>query len=73
MTKVSARPNAAYTDAYPQRMPAKISVRLTDGTTFSRGVQDCPWDTIAPATWDDVQAASSSGTSSSMSSQNSCQ
>ena len=54
MTKVSARPNAAYTDAYPQRMPAKITIRLTDGTTFSREVQDFPGMPSDPFTWDEV-------------------
>jgi 2-methylcitrate dehydratase len=54
MTKVSARPNRAYTNAYPQRMPAKITVRLADGTTFSREVQDYPGMPSQPFTWDDV-------------------
>jgi 2-methylcitrate dehydratase len=56
MTKVSARPNAAYTAQYPQRMPAKITVRLTDGTTFSHEVQDYPGMPSHPFTWDDVVA-----------------
>jgi 2-methylcitrate dehydratase len=54
MTKVSARPNTAFTDQYPQRMPAKITVRLKDGTTFSHEVQDCPGMPSQPFTWDDV-------------------
>jgi 2-methylcitrate dehydratase len=53
MTKVSARPNAAYTDAYPQQMPAKITVRLKDGTTFTREVQDFPGMPSHPFTWDE--------------------
>jgi 2-methylcitrate dehydratase len=53
LTKVSARPNAAYTDAYPQQMPAKITVRLKDGTTFSREVQDFPGMPSRPFTWDE--------------------
>jgi 2-methylcitrate dehydratase len=56
LTKVSARPNAAYTAQYPQRMPAKITVRLTDGTTFSHEVQDYPGMPSHPFTWDDVVA-----------------
>ena len=51
MTKVSARPNAAYTRAYPRQMPAKITIRLTDGTTFSRQVQDYPGMPSNPFTW----------------------
>jgi 2-methylcitrate dehydratase len=54
MTKVSARPNAAFTGQYPQRMPAKITVRLKDGTTFSHEVRDCPGMPSHPFTWDDV-------------------
>jgi 2-methylcitrate dehydratase len=54
MTKVSARPNAAYTARYPQQMPAKITVRLKDGTTFSHEVQDYPGMPSHPFTWDDV-------------------
>jgi 2-methylcitrate dehydratase PrpD len=54
MTKVSARPNAAYTDDYPQRMLAMITVRLTDGTVFSREVQDYRGMPPHPFTSDDV-------------------
>jgi 2-methylcitrate dehydratase len=54
LTKVSARPNAAYTDAYPQQMPAKITIRLKDGTTFSHEVQDFPGMPSHPFTWDEV-------------------
>jgi 2-methylcitrate dehydratase len=54
MTKVSVRPNAAYTDVYPQQMPAKITVRLIDGTTFTHEVQDFPGMPSHPFTWDDV-------------------
>jgi 2-methylcitrate dehydratase len=54
MTKVSARPNAAYTAAYPRLMPAKITVRLTDGTTFEHEVQDYPGMPSHPFTWADV-------------------
>jgi 2-methylcitrate dehydratase len=54
MTKVSARPNAAYTAQYPRQMPAKITIRLTDGTTFSHEVQDYPGMPSHPFTWDEV-------------------
>jgi len=54
LARVTARPNAAFTDAYPQRMPAKITIRLTDGTTFSREVQDFPGMPSDPFTWDEV-------------------
>jgi 2-methylcitrate dehydratase len=54
MTKVSARPSAAYTDVYPQQMPAKITVRLIDGNTFSHEVRDYPGMPSNPYTWADV-------------------
>src|SRR3984957_18714455 len=54
MTKVSARPSAAYTDVYPQEMPAKITVRLIDGTAFSHEVRDYPGMPSNPYTWADV-------------------
>lgn len=54
LTKVSARPNAAYTDVYPQQMPAKVTVRLKDGTTFSHEVRDFPGMPSHPFIWDDV-------------------
>jgi 2-methylcitrate dehydratase len=54
LTKVSARPNAAYTDVYPRQIPAKITVRLKDGTTFSHEVKDFPGMPSHPFTWDEV-------------------
>jgi 2-methylcitrate dehydratase len=54
MTTVSARPNASYTAQYPQRMPAKITIRLDDGTTFARLVEDYPGMPSHPFTWDDA-------------------
>ena len=53
-TKVSARPNASYTAQYPHRMPAKITLRLTDGTTLEHEVQDYPGMPSHPFTWNDV-------------------
>jgi 2-methylcitrate dehydratase len=54
LKKVSARPNASYTAQYPVRMPAKITVRLKDGTTFEREVQDYSGMPSRPFTWDDA-------------------
>src|ERR1700723_794778 len=54
LTKVSARPNASYTAQYPRRMPAKITVRLKDGTTLEHEVQDYPGMPSRPFTWNDV-------------------
>jgi 2-methylcitrate dehydratase len=53
MKKVSAKPNQEYTDQYPQRMPANITIRLQDGTTFQHEVQDYPGLASHPFTWED--------------------
>jgi 2-methylcitrate dehydratase len=53
MKKVSAKPKKAYTEQYPRRMPAKITVRLQDGTTFQHEVQDYPGMASHPFSWGD--------------------
>ena len=55
LQKVSARPNASYTAQYPNHMPAKITVRLKDGTTFEHEVEDCPGMPSDPFTWKDAE------------------
>jgi 2-methylcitrate dehydratase len=54
MKKVSARPNQAYTAQYPRQMPAKITLRLKDGTTFEHEVHDYPGMPSRPFTWNDA-------------------
>jgi 2-methylcitrate dehydratase len=54
LKKVSARPNAAYTAQYPRSMPAKITVRLNDGTMLEHEVQDYPGMPSRPFTWSDA-------------------
>jgi 2-methylcitrate dehydratase len=56
LTKVSARPNASFTAQYPASMPAKITVRLKDGTTLDHEVQDFPGMPSRPFTWDEEVA-----------------
>jgi 2-methylcitrate dehydratase len=53
LKKVSVRPNHDYTKEYPQKMPAKIVVRLQDGTTYEHEVQDYPGLASHPFTWED--------------------
>jgi 2-methylcitrate dehydratase len=53
MKKVSVRPNQAFTEQYPRRMPAKITVRVQNGTTFEHEVQDYPGLASHPFTWKD--------------------
>jgi 2-methylcitrate dehydratase len=53
LKKVSVRPNHEYTDEYPGKMPAKITVRLQDGATIEHEVQDYPGLASHPFTWED--------------------
>ena len=53
---MSARPVASYTAEYPRLMPAKVTVRLKDGTTFEHEVQDFPGMPSRPFTWEEVVA-----------------
>jgi 2-methylcitrate dehydratase len=54
LKKVSVRPNHEYTELYPGKMPAKITVRLQDGRVIEHEVQDYPGLASHPFTWEDV-------------------
>src|SRR5271156_5469464 len=54
LKKVSVRPNHEYTEEYPKKMPAKISVRLHDGSVIEHEVQDYPGLASHPFTWEDA-------------------
>jgi 2-methylcitrate dehydratase len=53
LKKVSVRPNHEFTEVYPRKMPAKITVRLKDGTVIENEVQDYPGLASHPSTWED--------------------
>jgi 2-methylcitrate dehydratase len=53
LKKVSVRPDHEFTELYPAKMPAKITVRLQDGTVIEHEVQDFPGMPSDPFTWDD--------------------
>jgi 2-methylcitrate dehydratase len=53
LKKVSVRPKDDYTALYPRKMPAKITVRLQDGTVIEHEVQDYPGLASHPFTWDE--------------------
>ena len=53
LKKVSVRPNHEYTDQYPRKMHAKITVRLKDGKTIEHEVQDYPGLASHPFTWEE--------------------
>jgi 2-methylcitrate dehydratase len=54
LKKVSVRPNHEYTELYPGKMPAKITVRLQDGKVIEHEVQDYPGLASHPFTWEDA-------------------
>jgi 2-methylcitrate dehydratase len=53
LKKVSVRPNHEYTEEYPGKMPAKITVRLQDGKVIEHEVQDYPGLASRPFIWED--------------------
>jgi 2-methylcitrate dehydratase len=53
LKKVSVRPNQEFTEQYPRKMPAKITVRLQDGKAIEHEVQDYPGLASRPFTWED--------------------
>jgi 2-methylcitrate dehydratase len=54
LKKVSVRPNQEYTAEYPQKMPAKIIVRVQDGKVIEHEVLDYPGLASHPFTWEDA-------------------
>jgi 2-methylcitrate dehydratase len=53
LKKVSVRPNRDFTEEYPGKMPAKITVRLQDGKVIEHEVQDYPGLASRPFTWEE--------------------
>ncbi len=53
LKKVTVRPNQDFTEKYPARMPAKVVVRLQDGTAVQNEVQGFPGMAYDPFTWED--------------------
>ena len=53
LKKVSVRPDHEFTELYPAKMPAKITVRLQDGTVIEHEVQGFPGMPSDPFTWED--------------------
>jgi 2-methylcitrate dehydratase len=56
LKKVSVRPNREFTEVYPAKMPAKITVRLQDGQVIEHEVQDYPGLASDPFTWEESVA-----------------
>ncbi|MGA2892142.1 MAG: MmgE/PrpD family protein [Xanthobacteraceae bacterium] len=53
LKKVSVRPNHEYTELYPAKMPAQITVRLQDGSVIEHEVENFPGMPSDPFTWED--------------------
>jgi 2-methylcitrate dehydratase len=53
LKKVLCRPNHEYTDEYPRKMPAKLTVRLQDGKVIEHEVLDYPGLASNPFTWEE--------------------
>jgi 2-methylcitrate dehydratase len=53
LKRVCVRPNHEYTDQYPAKMPAKITVHLKDGEVIEHEVQDYPGLASHPFTWEE--------------------
>jgi 2-methylcitrate dehydratase len=53
LRKVSVHPNQEFTAEYPKKMPAKITVRLQNGTVIEHEVQDFPGLASRPFTWEE--------------------
>src|ERR1700733_15348677 len=53
LKKVSVRPDQEFTDQYPAKMPAKVTVRLQDGKVIEHEVQDFPGLASRPFTWEE--------------------
>src|ERR1700723_1032258 len=53
LKKVSVRPNHEFTEEYPAKMPARITVRMQDGKVIEHEVQDYPGLASRPFTWDE--------------------
>jgi 2-methylcitrate dehydratase len=56
LRKVQVRPNDGFTARYPAQMPARVTVRLTNGQSYTQEVNDYPGFPTRPFTWDDVAA-----------------
>src|SRR6202453_3267091 len=54
LKKVSVRPDHVFTELYPAKMPAKVTVRLQDGSVIEHEVQDFPGMPSDPFTWEDA-------------------
>jgi 2-methylcitrate dehydratase len=56
LCRVVVRPLADYSARFPDEMPSRVTVTLTDGRAFTRALADYPGFRTRPQTWDDAVA-----------------
>jgi 2-methylcitrate dehydratase len=54
LCRVSVHSTSAYSQRFPNEMPARVAIRLRDGRTLSREVAEYAGLNGSPATWEDV-------------------
>jgi 2-methylcitrate dehydratase len=54
LRRVSVRPDAAFSSAFPAKMPCRVTVTLRSGARFAIEQQDYPGFHTRPASWDDA-------------------
>ena len=56
LKKVAVKPDDGFTARYPAEVPARVTVRLKGGKSFTHEVKDYPGFPTRPFTWDEVVA-----------------
>jgi 2-methylcitrate dehydratase len=56
LRKVKVRPDESFTTRYPSETPSRVTVRLTNGKSYTHEVNDYPGFATWPFTWDEIVA-----------------
>jgi 2-methylcitrate dehydratase len=56
LRKVTVRPDDGFTAQYPDEVPSRVTVHLTDGKSYSHEVKSYPGFPTRPFTWDEIVA-----------------
>lgn len=52
LCRIIVRPLAEYSDRFPNEMPSRVTIKLTDGRVLARALSDYPGFHTRPQTWD---------------------
>jgi 2-methylcitrate dehydratase len=55
LRRVTVRPDERFTARYPTETPSRVTVRLTNGSSYTHEVKDYPGFATRPFTWDDIE------------------